>query len=497
MDCRSVTRPLIEDIVLLVIATILLGISNGRWIVPVAAWLAPIFMLRFVESNRLWVVTVAGLAASFVAWSISWQGMIPAPGLLYYMVTMIYATVFFVPFVAHRLIASRSTSFLSTLVFPVAWVSIDFIFQRFVSPYGSWTSLAYTQVDFLSLTQLASVTGTFGVTFLVTWFGAVGAWLWKVGLRRKKVIVSTLAFGVPFVLVMAFGMWRIQTSDVTGPSLLVAAITPSETLTAAFFGEFRKVMMSDSFNEASQDDLLRAASRLNADLLRKTRTAVGEGANIIAWSETAAKVTPEVADSLDQLGREIVESREVLFAAAYGLWDPSSSPPLANVVSIHHSPDAAPTYYHKARPIIGAEAPMLAHRDSAVAIIDTGNIKLGVAICHDLDFPDLIRQAGRLRAQLMLGPSADWSEIEDMHATMATLRAVENGFTLVRPTYGGRTIAVDPIGREWEWSERDGVLLASVTASHVATVYSRFGDVFAWLCLAGFAVAVATSMSRR
>ncbi len=33
----------------LAIGTAFLLVSNGRWIVPIAAWLAPLFLLRFVR----------------------------------------------------------------------------------------------------------------------------------------------------------------------------------------------------------------------------------------------------------------------------------------------------------------------------------------------------------------------------------------------------------------------------------------------------------------
>ncbi len=32
---------------LLAIGTLLMAFANGRWIVPIATWLAPVFLLRF------------------------------------------------------------------------------------------------------------------------------------------------------------------------------------------------------------------------------------------------------------------------------------------------------------------------------------------------------------------------------------------------------------------------------------------------------------------
>ena len=145
----------------LTIGVTLLALSNGRRIVPAATWLGPMFMLRFLDSTHRWLGLGLVFTAGLLVWPFSWQDMIPAPGWLYFMVTTIYAAVYFLPYLAHRLLASESTGFSSSLVFPTAWVGVDLLFQRFVTPYGSWTSLAYTQLDSLALVQFASVAGSF------------------------------------------------------------------------------------------------------------------------------------------------------------------------------------------------------------------------------------------------------------------------------------------------------------------------------------------------
>lgn len=483
-------------VVWLAIAIVLLALSNGRWIVPAATWLGPIFMLHFLDQTRRWVGLSIGLVASFVVWSFSWQEMIPAPGLLYFMVTAIYAVVYFLPYVAHRLVAAKSGFFLSTLVFPTAWVAVDLVFQRFVSPYGSWTSLAYTQRDFLALVQIVSITGTFGVSFVITWFASTVAWLWRTGFGLSRVRVAALGFGSPLILVLAFGAWRMAAVQLDGPTLSVAAVIPSEVHERQFNAAFQVALTASTLRQEQAAELLGAAARLNADLMERTRRAAADGADLIAWSETAARVTTSGASDLIVEGRAVVDSLGPILVMGYGSWDSESSPPLSNVIVIQHPGDQTDTFYRKARPIVGAEAPLLGAGDSTVAVIDIPDLLIAAVICHDLDFSDLIRYAGRHDADLMIGPSADWPEIADMHAAMASLRAVENGFTLIRPTSGGRTIAVDPVGRETSWTESDGVLMTEMKVARVATLYARIGDLFAWTCLAGFLLAAALTRAR-
>ncbi len=468
----------------LAIAVALLAVSNGRWIVPAAAWLGPIFMLRFLDSTRRWAGLMGVLASSLLLWPFSWQGMIPAPGWLYFMVTTIYAGVYFLPYLAHRLVASQSTGFASTLVFPTAWVGADLLFQRFLTPYGSWTSVAYSQIDFLHLIQFASIAGTFGITFLVAWFAATLAWLWRSGVTTRRLRLAAFAYGIPWVAVMVFGAVRLASPGPPAPLLRVAAITPSVELEDRFIRAFRAAIAAGEFDEAAIADLRASATHLNADLLARTRQAASEGLDLVAWSETAARVMPADAVELLASGRQLVDAHGIVLVLAYATWDPAATPPVANQLTVLRPGAAAPLHYRKAHPIYGAESPFMGEGSSTPAVVEIPGTRLGAVICHDLDFPPLIRAAGRSGVELLLAPSADWPEIEPMHAGMARLRAVENGLTLLRPTAGGRTLAVDPMGRETTWIERDGVLTTQIAAAGVETVYARIGDLFAWLCLA-------------
>lgn len=481
----------------LLVGAVLLAVANGRWILPPAAWLGPIFVLRFLDSTRAWPGLASVLASSLLLWPFSWQGMIPAPGWLYFMVTTIYAGVYFLPYLAHRLLASKSTSFTSTLVFPTAWVGFELLFQRFLTPYGSWTSVAYSQVDFLTLIQLASIAGTFGITFLVTWFASTLAWLWRSGVTSRRLRLAALGYGTPWVAVMLFGALRLTSPGATEPLLRVAAVTPSIELEDRFVEDFSAAVAAGEFDGTVIADLRASAARLNADLLARTRLAAGSGLDLIAWSETAARVMPTDAVELLASGRRLVETYAIVLVLAYATWDPQVTPPVANQLTLLRPDDSVPLHYRKARPIYGAESPFMTEGNSTPAVAETPRARLGAVVCHDLDFPPLIREAGRRGVDLMLAPSADWPEIESMHADMAKLRAVENGFTLIRPTAGGRTLAVDPMGRETRWSERNGVLTTQIAAAGVGTVYARIGDSFAWLCLAGLPLLAARSWRER
>jgi apolipoprotein N-acyltransferase len=120
-------------------------------------------------------------------------------------------------------------------------------------------------------------------------------------------------------------------------------------------------------------------------------------------------------------------------------------------------------------------------------------------VCYDLDFPTLIRQAGRQEMSLLVAPSNDWAAIADRHAHMARVRAIENGTALLRPTSNGVTLATGPLGRTRlrtnHVTTQEDIQMAHLPMEGPSTIYAAVGDVVAWgaglglLLLAGGAYA--------
>jgi apolipoprotein N-acyltransferase len=112
---------------------------------------------------------------------------------------------------------------------------------------------------------------------------------------------------------------------------------------------------------------------------------------------------------------------------------------------------------------------------------------VGIAICKDLDFPAMIREYGVRGVTLMLAPSWDFGTDGRLHARMAVLRGVENGFALARAATDGRLTLSDRTGRivaeAATRSDEATVLTADLGLRSGGTLYARTGDVFAWLAV--------------
>ena len=115
-----------------------------------------------------------------------------------------------------------------------------------------------------------------------------------------------------------------------------------------------------------------------------------------------------------------------------------------------------------------------------------------------MSFPPYIRQAGKKHVDIMLSPSFDFPRGKG-HAYL--MRAIENGFSFVRPTYNGISFAVDYHGRilasKDYFATSNEIMYADVPIKGKKTIYPIVGDVFAWLCVLGFVAIVVMSIKCR
>jgi apolipoprotein N-acyltransferase len=120
--------------------------------------------------------------------------------------------------------------------------------------------------------------------------------------------------------------------------------------------------------------------------------------------------------------------------------------------------------------------------------LDTPYGRIAVSICRDMEFPHYMRQAGRDDVDIMLSPAYEWPK--GLVIQSVYMRGIEYGFSLVRPTYNGITIAQDFDGRTLSQMDSDatdsGILYADVPTRGVHTLYSQIGDALAWICVLGF-----------
>lgn len=156
------------SIIAIVLSAAFYFFSTGLVGFRLLAWLAPIpVLLMSLQSSRQSTATIAFCAyvlggLNLVAYLARLAPMEVVIGSL-----LIPAVAFAVIVVAYRDAIVHLRHPLSFLAFPVGWTAYEFLLSS-VSPHGTAGSIAYTQSDFLPLIQIVSLTGLFGITFIVT-----------------------------------------------------------------------------------------------------------------------------------------------------------------------------------------------------------------------------------------------------------------------------------------------------------------------------------------
>lgn len=114
-----------------------------------------------------------------------------------------------------------------------------------------------------------------------------------------------------------------------------------------------------------------------------------------------------------------------------------------------------------------------------------------------MEFVKYIRQAGRAGVDIMLSPSYEWPRSTSSIPSPVYMRAIENGFSFLRPTYHGVTFAVDYSGNILAKMRSDSdIMYAEVPTRGTATLYTRVGDLLGWICLLGLAGLIVLHVAR-
>lgn len=474
-------------------------VANGRHTIAIAAWLALPLLLYFVRTQSKRVGLPLAWLTLFLTWSFQFRGMAPLPGIFYYILAAVYALTLFAPFWIDRVGPSGARGLVGTFVFPCAWVAMEWIVASF-TPYGSWGSLAYTQYENLVLLQLVSVTGIYGVSFLIAWFASVVCWTVEHGLTSRGNQRGAFVLAAVVLVVLLGGGTRLVLFAPDARTVRIASLSGSERDLFEGVEGGAAAALSREVSEAGVNRIRSNADEILEDLLRRAHLEAEAGAKIIMWGETNSFSLKQDEPAMTARGAAFARENGVYLGMSPAVFDDSADKPLENKIILVDPQGELMLEYWKAIPVPGPDASLQAVNDGRIKVVDSPYGRIGAAICFDMDFPGHLKQAGDLDADIMLIPSNDWREIDPWHSHMARFRAIEQGFNMVRHVSNGLSVATDYHGRvlasmdHFVGDQRE--MVALVPTRGVRTVYARVGDLFAWLSMAGLLVTFGLSLRR-
>ncbi len=480
----------------LIAAAVFLLFANGANTISIASWLAPVFLLRFVRKQK----PLIGLLCAFLVLTASiafqFRGMIPIPPVFLILILMALGLAALLPYIVDRLLINKLRNWTAVLVFPVTWTAVEYLVS--FEPFGTWGLTAYSQYGNLPLLQLLSVTGMWGITFLIGWFASVCNLIWEEGFASDKVRKMAVLYSVILVGTMLLGGIRLTCFPPASQTVRIAGLT-SEPMPPAMESIFDNML---PFSQVSDDELEQFRTWTianNETQFMRARREAEAGAKIVMCAEGNWVLKEDEADVIDR-GKEIAAENNIYLALGMISirFDSNKEFSYENKIVMITPEGEAAWEYFKARPIPGSDAAFSVRGDGKLKTVDTPYGVLSGMICFDGDFPRLSAQAGKLNADIVLNPANDWQDITPWHSRMASFRSIEQGFNQIRTTDNGMSEAYDYQGQQLSsmnyFLTENRTITAHVPVKGVRTLYTILGDWFAWLCLLALPVLILQSL---
>lgn len=381
-------------------------------------------------------------------------------------------------------IASRKSAWQACAVAPFLWVALEFGRSHLPIIAFPWNLTGYAASGNLPLVQLTTVTGLYGLSFVVAAYGSLVAYAILSGRQRAWKGLIALTAVIVFV---ALGCRFLVPSE--APRFTAHLVQTNFAQAYEYPPDWMQVHAGDL------DEL----GQISVDAARRIP-------GLIVWPESPAPFSLQdpvfgarARQIAQQSGSNFLVGAEDWKRDAAGKWVATNSAILLNPSGqriftydkIHLVPfgEYVPlrkwlTFTGKLTADLGDFTPGTVY---AVGGLPGG--RFGTFICYEAVFPNMVRRFTAGGAELLINISNDgWfgrSSAPAQHLMMARVRAVENRRWLLRDTNNGFTVSVDPYGRIVAQLATDirGQLDAPYDFRSDLTPYARFGDWFAWLCV--------------
>jgi apolipoprotein N-acyltransferase len=497
----------IKHFLLALLSSTLLSLSFSSFNLSFLAWigLVPLFLsLKNKTPKQAFIISYAG-GFFFFLFSMYWLYYVTPVG---WIALSLYQGLYFGIFGLVFYTTSRNTQYAirntQYLILPSIWCLLEYIRANLFGGIG-WNLLAYSQYKQLPIIQIADITGSYGVSFLIVLVNLAIFSILSILSNKDKVKVDVkvraafkaLVVSIVLVPVLLYGYNRIEKvsfKDTQSEKITLSLIQGNIAQPHKWNAQYKDYIL-DTYSKltlkAAQDKpdiiiwpetsipgYLNKDSRLMSyveTLSRKTRTPILAGTPMAHVDEKAKEVELNSAVLFSDKGRQL-QRYDKLHLVMFGEFVPFERyfPGIRKFVPI------------TGNFIPGDEYTLFQLPDVSSQLTSD----FGVLICFEDIFPGLVRQFVKKGALFMVNITNDaWfgkSAAPYQHAANSVFRAVENRRPLARSANTGLTCFIDRAGKIKakslfiEGHITDSIVLCQ---DNTLTFYTKYGDIFILLCL--------------
>jgi len=485
-------------------SSLLLVLSFPTYDLGILAWVGLVPLLVAINGKGLkygfFLPLVCG--ALFFLGIFRWILVIPNYTLLHHCLLAIYLGSYFGFFgLAFNLISKSCGTPPALFAAPFLWVSLEYIRSNLSFLALPWALLAHSQYKYPMIIQIASLTGTYGLSFLIVLVNAALATLFIGRLKsplpfRKPFLVITASL---IILTLLYGYWSIS-QPIVGNGMKLSVVQGN-------------IEQARKWDPRYVREIMQTYSEL-------TLKASEDRPALIIWPETA---TPGAISLDPKLYTEIKDISRM--AGAYLLLG-SAQPQkfdvgrgtgvdyLNSAYLIHPNPGMMKNQrYDKIRLFpFGEYLPykeiipwsLINVRESShymsgkeFTVFELSPLRFGVTICWENAFPELFRQFVKRGAQFMINITneARFGETAAPYqlASISVFRAVENRVFVIRCANTGISCIIDPYGRMVDRVKDEngkeifvrGIMNRLIIPLESKTLYTQYGEMIVWVAFIG------------
>jgi apolipoprotein N-acyltransferase len=477
------------DILLSVLGGVLTALSFPKFNLSFFAWISLIPILFVLARKTPKQSFIIGLIAgiSFNAILIYWIPDVPAHygnlsigiSLLIYAVFVLYLALFWAFFSLCFAKIRRIYPNLSFLLAPFLWIVFEYILTHFLTGFP-WGLLGYSQYKNIWFLQLASITGIYGMSFILVLFQSL--FVYSMIKKRR----TPFFLGLFLVLIIHFLGWLSTENTLQGTGPFKASVIQ---------GNVSSDIIWDQISDQQKWDLFQRHLDLSLN-------AYANDSGLIIWPEFTVPLCfscpygiylefkQRLFDFVDKTGcalllgtieRSLSQQKIHYYNTALCL-HPGLN--MSKYYKMHLVPFGEYIPYKK----IFFFTEKMTH---AIGELTPGNEyilheyqgkEFASPICYEIIFPNLVRNFTRKGAQFLVTITNDsWygkSSAPYQHFAIAVIRAVENRRYLLRAATTGVSGIIDPYGRIIARSEMmtQTFLTATIVPLNKLTLYTRLGD---------------------
>ncbi len=411
----------------------------------------------------------------------------------------------------------------ATLIWPTTWIALEWLWPH-IFPWR----LGHSQSGWIEAIQIAELGGVYAISFVIVWASTVTAivlWAWPprhaaAAVPMRPALWQAAACAAVLFAVLAWGHWRVpqvEREAASRPQLAVALIQPG---TAG--GSMLETCRVKSAEVQAEAELIcwPESSVGDYSLALTSLRDAGPGTRISYREPTAAseqRLVPVMATPRLCGGGSFApgeESQGPFFNTAFLLDEQE------NILGRYHKQVLAPWGEHVPlqqwipglRELFGIQAEYRPGQSAAPLKLprrhrghhasdalghaehDDPSASLGVLICYEDLLEGHARQTVRAGAEVLVnlnnlsafgrGPALR------QHQQLAQFRAVENRRYLLRCGTVGSTAVISATGRVIAQAplHEAATIVHSVPLLEERTLYTRWGDMLAILCVAATAI---------